>query len=328
MISCVDIIKRMMPSFCMAAIMTAALGIFLTQTGFCLVLTAPQQRFATPEEAFEAMVAALQPLDPLKLKDMLGPDSESLINSGDNVADQNDIAQFIERYRQAHRVAPISDDMMMLYIGSENWPFPIPVINFENGWVFDTASGAEEILARRIGKNELSAIQVCLAYVDAQREYAAVDRDGNGIVEYAQKFTSDSGHQNGLYWPAEKDAAQSPLGPSMARASEQGYDISQASEKPTPYHGYYYRILKAQGPDAPGGAYDYMLSDKMIGGFAVVAYPARYGVSGIMTFITNHDGRVYQKDLGEKSTEMALAMTRFNPDSSWQMVAGTDLDMP
>jgi hypothetical protein len=207
----------------------------------------------------------------------------------------------------------------VLQIGAEEWPFPIPIVKRGEKWSFDTGKGKEELINRRIGRNELNTIQTCLAYVDAQREYVVKDRDGDGLFEYAQKLRSDPGKKNGLYWEAKTSEGQSPLGPLFAAAQEKGYSKA-AGGKPVPYHGYYYRILTAQGKSAPDGAYDYLVRGNMIGGFALVAYPAKYGASGIMTFIVNHDGVVYQKDLGKKTEKAAQAMKVFNPDSTWKKV--------
>jgi hypothetical protein len=204
-------------------------------------------------------------------------------------------------------------------IGNNNWPFPIPLVKKGEGWVFDTDKGREEILNRRIGENELYTIQVCRAIVDAQREYAIKDRDKNGLLEYAEKFVSDPGKKNGLYWETRAGEGQSPLGPIMARARGEGYQ-GKPSATPSPYHGYYYKILTAQGKDAPGGAYSYLVKGKMIGGFGVVAYPAEYENSGVMTFIVNHDGTVIQKDLGKNTASVAKGMTVYNPDKTWTEV--------
>ena len=187
-----------------------------------------------------------------------------------------------------------------------------------NAWFFDTIAGKEEILNRRIGRNELNAIQVCLAYVDAQREYVLKDRDGDRLLEYAQKFISNQGKKNGLYWEIKEGEKQSPLGPLVAKAAKEGYTGKKPVGKRTPYHGYYYKILKAQGKNAPGGEYDYIVKDKMIGGFALVAYPAEYGNSGVMTFMVNHDGVVYEKDLGKDTEKIAAAMKKFDPDKTWK----------
>jgi hypothetical protein len=208
---------------------------------------------------------------------------------------------------------------MILIVGKQDWPFPIPLVKKSNTWVFDTEKGKDEILNRRIGDNELYTIQTCLAIVDAQREYAIKDRNRDALLEYAQKFISDPGKRNGLYWEAKQGEPQSPLGPIVSQARSQGYQ-GKPSGTPTPYHGYYYRILTAQGKDAAGGAYSYLVKGKMIGGFALVAYPAEYGNSGVMTFIVNHDGKVFQKNLGANTAAIARGMKEYNPDSSWTAV--------
>jgi len=203
-------------------------------------------------------------------------------------------------------------------IGKDDWPFPIPLVKKGDSWFFDTEKGREEVLNRRIGQNELSTIQTMLAIVDAQREYAVKDLDGDGVPEYARKFMSDPGKKNGLYWETKEGEELSPLGPAAAQAREEGY--KKSGNKPIPFHGYYYRILESQGKNAAGGAYDYVVKGKMIGGFAVVAYPAKYGNSGVMTFLVNHDGVVYQKDLGKITAKTANAMKKFDPDSTWKKV--------
>jgi hypothetical protein len=223
-------------------------------------------------------------------------------------------------YEQKNILEREGSDKVVLHVGNEDWPFPIPVVKKDKRWRFDTEEGREEVLARRIGRNELNVIQVCLAIVDAQREYALKDRDGDGLLEYARKFASDPGKKDGLYWKAGQGDEQSPLGSLVATAQEQGYKGAKKSDKPVPYHGYYYRILQAQGPNATGGAYEYGVNGNMIGGFALVAYPAKYGASGIMTFIVNHDGVVFQKDLGKKTAELVAAMSLFNPDKDWKKV--------
>ena len=207
--------------------------------------------------------------------------------------------RFVGAYEEKNRMEGAGTEKVVLYVGNDEWPFPVPVVNEQGSWRFDSKEGRQELLARRIGRNELSVIQVCLAYVDAQREYALKDRDGDGLLAYAQKFGSTPGKKDGLYWKAKEGDEQSPLGPLAAAAQKQGYTGRKKGDKPTAYHGYYYRILNGQGKDAPGGAYDYVVKGKLIGGFALVAYPAQYGSSGIMTFIVNHDGVVYQKDLGK-----------------------------
>jgi hypothetical protein len=281
---------------------------------------AEPKRFATPEEAVKALVEALKVNDTKAMLDIFGPGNEDLASSGDPVADQGRRKQFVRYYEQKHRLDKINADKMVLYIGKDDWPFPIPVVKTNAGWHFNAEEGRDEIIARRIGRNELSAIQVCLAYVDAQREYAVKDRDVDGLLEYAQQFRSDPGKKNGLYWPETEFKERSPLGPLMVAAEAAGHNVPAPGSEPTPFYGYYYRILKAQGKHAAGGAYDYVVNGHMIGGFALVAYPARYGASGIMTFIVNHDGVVYQKDLGEETETIAKEMTAFDPDATWKKV--------
>jgi len=283
-----------------------------------------QLTFASPEEAVRAMVEALNSKDLKALEAIFGPGSRDLITSGDPVADQSGREQFLKLYGEKNRLEQTANKVV-LSVGNEDWPFPISMVKKDAFWRFDIEEGSEEILARRIGRNELNAIQVCLAYVDAQKEYAIKDRDGDGVLAYAQKFLSDPGKKNGLYWKAKKGDEQSPLGPLVGAAQEKGYSGKQSEEKPIPYHGYYYRILNAQGKNAPGGAYDYMAKRKMIGGFALVAHPAKYASSGVMTFIVNHDGAVYQKDLGPNTEKAAQAIKLFNPDSMWEKVEEKDM---
>lgn len=276
-----------------------------------------QRSFSSPEEAVKVLIEALKINDVPALQGIFGPGSEELVESGDPVADKERRLQFVELYQEKNNLTQ-SAQGMELSIGNEDWPFPIPIVQRDGQWQFDTEAGRDEILARRIGKNELGAIQFCMAYVDAQREYASRDRDGDGLLTYAAKFRSDQGQHNGLYWEAKEGEEQSPLGPLAAAAQKQGY--SAQSVEPAPYLGYYYRILTGQGENAPGGAYDYLVREKLLGGFALVAYPANYKSTGVMTFIVNHGGQVYQKDLGEKTEEAAQAITLFDPDNSWEKV--------
>jgi hypothetical protein len=301
------------------ALLMAAAFIVLVISAPSQAGTLKQRTFASPEEAVNALVEALKSNDVKALEGIFGPGHRDLIWSGDPVVDQSRRKRFADLYEQKHRVE-VTGDKAVLDLGNDDWPFAIPIVKKEGHWYFDTKQGKEEIIARRIGLNELSAIRACLAYVDAQREYALKDRNGDGFLEYAQKFTSDPGKKNGLYWEAKTGEEQSPLGPLFAKAQEKGYRVKQSGGKPAPYYGYYYRILTAQGKSAPGGAYDYVVKGKMIGGFAMAAYPAKYGSSGIMTFVVNHDGVVYQKDLGKSTEKNALAMKLFNPDSTWKRV--------
>jgi hypothetical protein len=248
---------------------------------------------------------------------IFGPGSKDILLSGDPVADKAVVEKFLSFYGEKHRLE-VTEVKANLNIGNDDWPFSVPLAKKDGLWYFDTKAGREEMLARRIGQNELSAIQVCLAFVDAQREYTLKDRDGDGLLEYAQKFGSDKGKRNGLYWKVAEGEEQSPLGPLAAAAQKQGY--SKKKQQPEPFHGYYYRILTGQGKNAPGGAYDYMVKGNMIGGFAFVAYPSKYANSGVMTFIVNHDGVVYEKDLGRNTERTAQAMKLFDPDSTWKKV--------
>ncbi len=239
------------------------------------------------------------------------------MSSGDAVADRAASEAFVAAYDQKHAIVPDGDARAKLTIGTDDWPFAFPLVKVDGRWRFDTAAGKDEMLARRIGRNELDVIDVMLAIVDAQREYASADRDRNGALEYARKFASSAGKQDGLYWPTKAGEPQSPLGPLVVRATGEGY----AKQKgPTPYHGYHFRMLKGQGPGASGGALDYVVRGRMIGGFAAIAYPAKYGSSGVMTFIVNHDGVVYQKDLGPQTATRAAAITKFDPSEGWTAV--------
>jgi hypothetical protein len=249
---------------------------------------------------------------------ILGPEAKSIIQSGDQVSDRAAFERFVKSYEEANKLVKSGDTQAILEVGKDAWPFPIPLVKENAGWRFDTQEGKEEIINRRIGRNELDVIQVSLAFVDAEREYYQRDPDGDKLLQYAQKFISTKGKRDGLFWETKPGEQPSPLGPLVARARGEGY--KGAGGKPIPYHGYYYRLLMGQGKDAPGGAYDYVVRGKMMGGFGMVAYPAQYGSSGIMTFIVNHDGVVYQKDLGPKTASIAQSMTRFNPDKTWTAV--------
>jgi hypothetical protein len=283
---------------------------------FSFAAAAQQKSFSSAEEAVKAAIAAAKKGDEKELAVIFGPGSRELLHSGDPVADKQRRADFLKAYDERNRLV-VEGENTVLVVGKTDWPLPIPLVKKGDGWVFDAAKGKEEVLNRRIGQNELNTIQVVLAYVDAQREYARKDRDGDGLLEYAQSFRSDSGKKNGLYWQVKSGEEQSPLGPIAARAVKEGY---KAGDKPFPFHGYYYRILTAQGKDAAGGAYSYLVKGSMIGGFALVAYPAEYGNSGVMSFIVNHDGKVFQKDLGKNTGTTAAAMKEYNPDKTWTEV--------
>ncbi len=277
-----------------------------------------QKTFKSPEEAVKALTKAVKENDTKELLAIFGPSGKELIFSGDEVADKTGREHFIKAYEEMNKLVNQDETKVVLHIGNGDWPFPIPVVKKDDSWLFDTKAGREEILNRRVGRNELNAIQVCLAYVDAQREYALKDRKSGKLLEYAQRFISRQGMKDGLYWEAKEGEPPSPLGPLMARATQEGYTGKRPGGKRNPYHGYYYRILKAQGKNASGGEYDYVVRGKMIGGFALVAYPAEYGNSGVMTFIVNQDGIVYEKNLGEDTAEIAPAMKKFDPDKTWK----------
>jgi len=281
-----------------------------------------QQTFVQPQDAAQSLHDAMKSNDWKRIYAILGPGSGKLIYTGDKVADAATRSEFVAAYEKAMKIVPDGDAKATLLVGENGYPFPFPLVKGAQGWSFDARAGAEEIVNRRVGQNELSAIQVCLAYLDAQREYVLKDRDNNGLLEYAQKMISTPGNRDGLYWPTKDGEPPSPFGPLAHRAAAEGYDPDAAGE-PQAYHGYYYRVLTAQGPSAPGGAYDYLVNGKMIGGFAMIAYPARWGVSGVMSFTCSHDGVVYEKNLGRDTRKFAQAMATFDPDSSWQKVPPT-----
>jgi hypothetical protein len=284
-----------------------------------------QKTFATPEDAAQALVTAAKADDTEQLLSILGQEGKQLLFSGDEVEDRAGLERFAKAYDEKNQLVKEGEKKAVLEVGNDGWPVPIPVVQAGEGkWRFDTRQGKEEILNRRIGKNELSTIQACLAYVHAQREFASKDRSGDGVLEYAQKFVSDKGEKNGLFWEANEGEEQSPLGPLFAMAKNEGYSKKSGGE-PTPYHGYFYKILKSQGKSAPRGAYNYVINGKMVGGFAMVAFPAQYGVSGVMTFIVSHDGVVYERNLGKGTAAAAQAMKSFDPDKSWNKLSDKDL---
>jgi hypothetical protein len=282
------------------------------------VPAAAQELFKTPEEAASALVGAAKSDDDKAILAVLGPDGKAIVASGDPVADSNAREKFIAAYDAKHALELEGDGTQTLILGDDNWPFPIPLVNKAGEWQFDTKSGADEILRRRVGRNELSTIQVAEAYVQAQNEYAALDPAGLGRGVYARRFLSKPGKKDGLYWPTKAGETESPLGDIAAKASTEGYKFGG---KPIPYHGYYYRILTRQGAGAPGGAYDYLVGNKLRGGFALIAYPSEYGNSGIMTFMVNHDGTVFEKDLGPETGRLAPKIEAFLPDSTWSKAA-------
>ncbi len=274
-----------------------------------------QSTYASPEDAAKALADAMRADERKLIWRVLGPGASKFIRSGDPAQDEEAREAFVAAYDKSVKFERDGDAKATLLIGPTDFPFPYLLVMKNGRWQFDAKQGNEQVLDRRIGRNELAAIKVCLAYVDAQREYARLDRDGNDLLEYAQKLASASGMRDGLYWETKAGEPPSPLGPLTANARSQGYGRPNPGG---PYHGYYYKILTGQGKDAPGGAYDYVVDGKMIGGFALVAYPARWGGSGVMTFICNHDGVVFERNLGKDTVATASAMTVYNPDALWE----------
>jgi hypothetical protein len=271
-----------------------------------------QQAFASPDDAASALASAVKSGARREMLRVLGSNGEDIISSGDELADKESRERFTGAWDTKHSVRLEGDRKAVIVLGNDDFPFPIPLMKKKAGWEFDTAAGRLEILYRRIGRNELDAIQTCLSFVDAQNEYAGKDR-GQGVGVYAQRIVSTAGKKDGLYWPGD----DSPLGELAAQASAEGYKVGSG---PIPYHGYYYRILTQQGGNAPGGAMDYVVKGKMIGGFALLAWPAEYGNSGVMTFLVNHNGVVYQKDLGDYSMKLVRRINSFDPDQTWKKV--------
>jgi hypothetical protein len=295
----------------------AAVLPFLFIAGFGFAQQSGEKTFGSPGDAVLALYNAAKSNDDQTLSSIFGSNSADILHTGDNVADKNMRANFVKAYDQMHRVVIEPDQTATLYIGAENWPLPIPLIKNNSGaWYFDTETGKKEILYRRVGTNENDAIDVLHALVDAQHDYASQPRDGDKTKHYALKFLSDEGKYNGLYWKTSDTEDPSPIGPLVASAAEQGYSAQQG--KTAPFHGYYYRILTKQGSATKGGARDYVVDGRLTKGFAFVAYPAQYRNSGVMTFIVNQDGIVYEKDLGPNTADLASAMTEYNPDNTWQ----------
>jgi len=283
--------------------------------------------FASPEEAVTALVTAAKQGDEKQMLGIFGTAGKPLISSGDPVADHAAFERFVARYEESNHLTHPSEMQAILEVGKEDWPFPIPLVKDKAGWRFDTAAGKEEMLNRRIGNNELAAIQSCLAYVDAQREYYLRDPDSDSLLHYARHLQSTKGKRDGLYWPTTGDEPESPLGAFFAQARAEGYSTGSTGG-PSPYHGYLFRILDEQGPHAEGGAYSYLAKGELMGGFAMVAYPAKYGASGVMTFLVNHNGVVFEKDLGPNTGQLARKMKRFDPDESWKRVSEAEAIPP
>jgi len=277
------------------------------------------QKFLSPEEAVEKLVEAIKQADINELLRILGPDAKAVLDSGDKEKDQANRERFLEAYKKKNKLEKRDDGKLILEVGENDWQFPFPLAKDDNGWYFDIEAGKEEMLNRRIGRNELSTIEAAKAYVDAQREYYLANAQKDKISSYAQKFASTPNKRDGLYYEVKPGEKESPLGELYAKA-QASKGKSDAVSGRQAYYGYFFRILTAQGPDAPGGAYDYIAHDKMFGGHGLIAWPANYGETGVKTFIVNHDGIVYEKDLGEDTTKDANEITVFNPDKSWKRV--------
>ncbi len=283
---------------------------------------ASQKGFSSPEEALKSLAEAVKAKDRAELDQIFGPTGKEL-RSPDKVQAAAEFEEFAKHLAEKTTLVKESDSKVVLHVGNENWPFPIPIVKKDGKWFFDTAAGKEEILNRRIGEDELTAILVCRTYVKAQREYALKDWNGNGILAYAQKLRSDPGKKNGLFWRAAPGEELSPLGEFIAKARMEGYNKGKSlfKEQPTPFHGYYFRVLKRQGKNAPGGAYNYIINGNMVGGFALVAFPSVWGKSGVMTFIVNQQGKVYEKNLGPNTMKIAQKLKSYNPDKTWKPVS-------
>jgi hypothetical protein len=301
-----------------ARVLWAALLMAVFVSEYCYAAEAVQETFSSPDEAFQTMVAALEAGNDNQLKSIFGPDEKDIISQVQG-AGKETLEQFLKAYEERNTIEIVHEEKAVLYVGKKEWPWPVPVIKVGGRWQFDTKGGKEEILARHIGQNEIAAVQVCLAYVDAQEEYAQNHR-AHGLAEYAEKLVNQTGKDKALCSTAKQAEETEPLGPLIAGACEAEASGSQSAAPARPYHGYFYKILKKQGPNARGGAYDYMVNGMMVGGFALIAYPAFYQSSGIMTFIVNQDAVVYQKDLGKDTEKTAEAMTTFDPDPSWTAV--------
>jgi hypothetical protein len=294
-----------------------ALACLMTSMPLAAQAVSGQKTFASPLEAVNALVDAARSGDPALLIPLLGSQATDIISSGDLGVAKQVLADFVKAYGQQHSLSVEGQGFELLQVGQGNWPFPFPIVRDGNIWYFDIDRGNEEILDRRVGRNELGAIAVCEGYVQSQIEFASKGRDGNSSGVYAQRFHSDSGKRDGLYWATSKGEPESPMGPLVAGAAIEK-SPQQSTGAPAPYYGYFYMILTAQGQDAPGGAKNYILDGKLTGGFALVAYPAQYGASGVMTFVVNQDGVVYQQDLGEQTSDLASKMIAYNPDSLWR----------
>ncbi|MEA5113667.1 MAG: DUF2950 domain-containing protein [Geobacteraceae bacterium] len=310
--------KKSTLKFSLLALLFLFVTVFAFSSLSASAAAVKQKGFGTPDDAAQALVKELKANNRKELLAIFGPGGKGLAASGDPVADRADIEKFIEAFDESHSIKMRSPEVAILLVGSQDFPFPIPLVKEGDAWVFDTKTGREEIINRRIGRNELGSIEVLRAYVDAQREFFEMKSDEEAKREYAQKLFSSKGMHDGLYWEAKEGDEESPMGPFVASAAEEGY-VRKANRR-IPYHGYYYRILTGQGSHAAGGAKQYIVNGKMTEGFAMVAHPAKYGSSGIMTFMVNQDGTIYQKDLGKRTGAIVKAIKSFDPDVTWRPV--------
>jgi hypothetical protein len=305
-------------------VIIAALSVFaafIVAWSMPIMAAAPQKLFSTPEDALKGLVEAVTIRDKAALDQIFGPSAKDL-RSSDEVQAAAEFEDLTKHIAEKTSLVKENDSKVIIYIGNENWPFPIPLVKTNGQWFFDTEAGKEEVLNRRIGEDELTAILVCRTYVKAQREYVLKDWDGDGILAYAQKLRSDPGKKNGLFWRHAPGEPVSPLGELVAQARMEGYkkEKSVFKEQPVPFHGYYFKTLTRQGKNAPGGNYDYIINGNMVGGFALIAFPSNWGKSGVMTFIVNQQGKVFQKNLGPDTLKMAQDVDTYDPDETWTLV--------
>jgi len=308
-------------------LVVAAILIMCTAFRYANAADIKQKSYTSPEEAVKALLDALRINNRAELLAVLGPDGKEIISSGDEVADKEAREGFISDYDEKNELEKEGTDKVVLSVGQDDWPLPIPIVKKDGKWIFDTEAGKEELLNRRIGRNELNTVDVMHAFVDAQREYASTDRNGDGTIEFAQRVISTNGKKDGLYWEAKGGGEESPFGPLIAEAAKGGYEHTKKKTQNgqgSPYHGYFFKVLKGQGPNAPGGQYDYVVNGRMILGYGLIAYPASYGNSGVMTFIINQDDVVYEKDLGEDTPKIAESITTYDPDKTWMKVEEKD----
>jgi len=302
-----------------AALLVTAMAVFILSMP--LMAAESQKRFSSPEDALKGLVEAVKAKDKAALDRIFGPSGKDL-RSSDEVQAAAEFEEFTKHAAEKTSLVKVNDSKVIIHIGNENWPYPIPLVKVNGKWIFDTEAGKEEVLNRRIGEDELTAILVCRSYVKAQREYVLKDWDGDGILAYAQKLRSDPGTKNGLFWRHAPGEAVSPLGELVAQARIEGYkkEKSVFKEQPMPFHGYYFKILTKQGEHAPGGKYDYIINGNMVGGFGLVAFPSNWGKSGVMAFIVNQQGKVFQKNLGPDTSSIAQEMQAYDPDETWTLV--------